>query len=60
MAAPINNAKLNSVALYFDWVPALERLLAKEDYHLPNFYERCEQLADLRPDRRRDLLGATL
>ena len=60
MAAPINNAKLNSVALYFDWVPALERLLAKENYHLQKFYERCEQVADLRPNQRRELLGAPL
>jgi predicted aminopeptidase len=58
MAAPINNAKLNSVALYFELVPALERLLAKENYQLPDFYERCVQLADLSPEERRVLLEA--
>jgi predicted aminopeptidase len=58
MAAPINNAKLNSVALYFDLVPALGRLLAKEEYQLPNFYERCAQLEDLNSEERRGLLEA--
>ena len=60
MAAPINNAKLNSVALYFDLVPPFERLLAKEKYQLPNFYERCVQLAGLGPEQRRGQLEALL
>jgi predicted aminopeptidase len=60
MAAPVNNAKLNSVALYHELVPALERLLAEEKHQLPNFYQRCEQLADRSPEERRALLGAPL
>ena len=36
MAAPINNAKLNSVALYFDGVPAFQALLAEEGFALPD------------------------
>jgi predicted aminopeptidase len=60
MAAPVNNAKLNSVALYHELVPAFERLLAKEKYQLPNFYQRCIQLADLSPEKRRALLEAPL
>ena len=60
MATPINNAKLNSVALYHDLVPALERLLAEEKYQLPNFYQRCTQLAGLSPEERRALLEAPL
>jgi predicted aminopeptidase len=60
MAATVNNAKLNSVALYHELVPAFERLLAKEKYQLPNFYQRCIQLADLSPEKRRALLEAPL
>ena len=60
MVAPINNARLNSIALYHDLVPALERLLAEENYQLPNFYQRCIQLADLSPAERRVLLEAPL
>ena len=47
MAAPINNAKLNSVALYFDGVPAFEALLVEEDFDLPRFYESAGQLGEM-------------
>jgi predicted aminopeptidase len=60
MAAPINNARLNSVALYHELVPALERLLAEENYQLSSFYHRCIQLAELNPEERRVLLQAPL
>jgi predicted aminopeptidase len=60
MASPINNAKLNSVALYHELVPALERLLAEEKHQLLSFYQRCEQLADQSPEERRALLEAPL
>ena len=60
MAAPMNNARLNSVALYHDLVPALERLLAEEKYQLPSFYRRCTQLAELSSEERQVLLQAPL
>ncbi|MFB3078000.1 MAG: aminopeptidase, partial [Lysobacterales bacterium] len=56
IAAPINNAKLNSVALYHNLVPGLERLLAEENYQLSNFYVRCRQLRKLTPAERRGRL----
>ena len=60
MAAPINNAKLNSVALYFDLVPALQALLAEEEQQLPGFYRRCRALEDLSPEQRRRELDSVL
>jgi predicted aminopeptidase len=56
MAAPINNAKLNSVALYFDGVPAFEALLVAEDFELPRFYERARQLGEMDIVARHQLL----
>ena len=53
VAAPMNNAKLNSVAMYFDLVPALQSLLLEEGRQLPGFYQRCKELAGLSPDQRR-------
>jgi len=38
-AAPINNAKLVSVATYRELVPAFRDLLAACDHHLPCFYQ---------------------
>lgn len=42
---PLNNARLASVALYHDLVPAFEALLADVDGDLPAFYRRVEALA---------------
>lgn len=50
VAAPINNAKLNSEGLYFELVPGFQNLLAGEGYQLSSFYERCRQLGELNPD----------
>ncbi len=44
---PLNNAQLNTVATYFDWVPALETQLKALNYDLERFYERCRELAGL-------------
>lgn len=52
MAGPINNAKLNSVALYHDLVPGLENMLAEEGHQMSAFYSRCRELADLSPEMR--------
>ena len=63
MTAVINNAKLNSIAMYYDLVPALEKLLAEESFQLPGFYARCLELEELTPDERgrqlRSLGGTT-
>jgi predicted aminopeptidase len=44
-AAPVNNAQLNSVAAYYDLVPAFERLLKQNGGDLEKFYEAADRLA---------------
>ena len=46
-ASDLNNAKLNSVATYYDLVPAFDRLLARHRGDLPEFYAAVEQLTRL-------------
>jgi predicted aminopeptidase len=45
IAAGLNNARLASVATYFDCVPGFERLLAENDNDLPRFYAAVRVLA---------------
>lgn len=52
-AAPINNAKLISVGLYFDLVPAFQKLLRSGESNLEKFYTRCQNLAGLDNEARR-------
>ncbi len=47
-----NNAKIASVALYTQWVPAFERLLEQEGRDLPRFYRRVADLARLPQEKR--------
>ena len=49
----INNAKLNSVAAYYDLVPGFERLLQQNGGDLEKFYQAARQLAR-RPKTERD------
>lgn len=44
-AHPINNAHLNSVAAYYDFVPAFEQLLAANGGDMEKFYKAAEQLS---------------
>jgi predicted aminopeptidase len=46
-ARGVNNAQLNSVATYYDLVPAFERLLATSGGDLDRFYAAAKQLARL-------------
>ena len=59
---PINNAKLNSVAAYYDLVPGFERLLHLSGGDLERFYGEVRGLADAprehRHQRLRQLAGA--
>ena len=41
----LNNARLASVATYYDCVPGFKRLLAHEDNDLPRFYAAARELA---------------
>lgn len=58
-ARELNNAKLNSVAAYYDLVPAFERLLAQNGGNLEKFYQAARQLTK-RPKKERDSRLSTL
>lgn len=49
---PLNNARLNTVATYFDLVPAFEQLLARNQGDLPRFYEAVRRLKRLSREQR--------
>jgi predicted aminopeptidase len=49
----VNNAKLNSVAAYYDLVPAFEHLLQLKGGDLEQFYQAADQLARA-PKKERD------
>jgi predicted aminopeptidase len=52
----VNNAKLNSVAAYYDLVPSFERLLELNGGDLEKFYEAADQLAhEAKAERHRRL-----
>jgi predicted aminopeptidase len=44
-AHPINNAQLNSVAAYYDFVPAFEQILAANGGDMDKFYKAAERLS---------------
>jgi predicted aminopeptidase len=53
-----NNARLASLATYYDCVPGFERMLAENDHDLPRFYAAVRELAKLpRPERRLRVCG---
>jgi predicted aminopeptidase len=59
---PINNAKLNSVAAYYDLIPCFEQLLAQNGGDLEKFYDAAALLAKASKDerhRRLQLLSPT-
>ena len=47
-----NNARLASLATYYDCVPGFERMLAEQQHDLPRFYDAVRDLAKL-PERER-------
>jgi len=49
----LNNAQLNTVSTYYNMVPALTRLLQRNDGDLEKFYADCTALARLTKERRR-------
>jgi predicted aminopeptidase len=56
----LNNAKLASLALYSELVPAFEVMLGQENHDLPRFYERVATLAALAKEARRAALARLL
>lgn len=59
-AEDLNNARLASLSLYSQWVPAFEALLASQSNDLPAFYRRVAELAALDQPTRRDALTQLL
>lgn len=54
-----NNARLASLATYYECVPGFQKLLAEQQHDLPKFYAAVRELAKLpRPERRARLCGA--
>jgi predicted aminopeptidase len=51
-AKPWNNARLNTVATYYDLVPGFERLLAREHGDLHAFYAEVEKMRHLSKEER--------
>ena len=51
-----NNARLASLATYYECVPGFERLLAEQQYDLPRFYAAARELAKLPREQRRATL----
>jgi predicted aminopeptidase len=53
---PWNNARLNTIATYFDLMPGFERLLRRDHGDLRQFYTDVKALGPLSKDTRRALL----
>lgn len=51
-ARPINNAQLNTIAVYYELVPAFEALLERESGDLGAFYRSVEKLGKMRKELR--------
>lgn len=56
-AKPINNARLNTIATYYDLVPAFEKRLAAHGGDLKAFYHEVEEMKHLSKKERRERLG---
>jgi len=57
----VNNAQLNTIANYYDYVPGFEALLKMKDGDMEKFYKAAERLSKMSQDDRhqwlRDLAG---
>jgi predicted aminopeptidase len=51
-----NNARLASLATYYECVPGFQRLLAEQQHDLPRFYRAVREVAKLPRDERRAML----
>jgi predicted aminopeptidase len=59
-AQPINNAQLNTVAAYYDLVPAFQALLRAQGRDMEKFFQAARDLAKLPLAKRRQALRACL
>jgi predicted aminopeptidase len=58
LAAEPNNARLASLATYYECVPGFRRVLAEQQHDLPRFYAAVKQLAKLPREERHAQLCA--
>jgi len=58
LAGEPNNARLASLATYYDCVPGFERVLEAQQHDLPRFYAAVRELAKLPREARRERLCA--
>lgn len=55
---PVNNARLNTLATYFDLVPGFERMLQAANGHLEEFFKRVEAMKSMsQTERKAALMG---
>lgn len=52
----VNNAKIQSIATYYDYVPGFEKLLAESDHDMERFYQRAKDLAAMGTTQRKAYL----
>ena len=55
---PINNARLNTIATYYHFVPAFKQLLANQNGDLQRFYAEAKALSALEKDQRHARMAA--
>jgi len=60
MSRELNNAQLNTVATYFNWVPAFENILEEKAYDLNLFYTEILELAELNENDRTYILSSKI
>jgi predicted aminopeptidase len=53
---PLNNAQINTIAIYYDLMPSFQALLRKHGGNLEAFYNAVEALGKLEPSERHRLL----
>jgi predicted aminopeptidase len=53
---PLNNAQVISVATYYNWLTAFDRILSETGGNLEKFYRQCRRLAKLEPAQRNRML----
>jgi predicted aminopeptidase len=60
LAAAPSNARIASLATYYDCVPGFQRVLAEQQHDLPKFYAAVHELAALSKEQRHAQLCASL
>lgn len=60
MAAPINNAQINTIDTYYDLVPGFAAQLERMNGDLPSFYEAVKAMRRIGKVERRERLAAAL